>query len=88
VLRNRQVDGFKFRFQASIGPFVADFLCIEKMLIVELDGGQHTEEADRDRTRFLEARGYRILRFWNGDVVENLEGVVARIKTMLAVATD
>ena len=84
VLRNRQIGGCKFRFQATIGPFVTDFLCVEKMLIVELDGGQHNEEIDRSRTRFLQDRGYRVLRFWNNDVLENLEGVVAVIKSALA----
>jgi len=88
ALRNRQIEGCKFRFQASICPFVADFLCVEKMLIVEVDGGQHDEEVDRGRTGFLQARGYRVLRFWNNDVLENLEGVVAVIKSALAADAD
>ncbi|KRC81499.1 endonuclease domain-containing protein [Sphingomonas sp. Root241] len=88
VLRNRQIEGCKFRFQATIGPFVADFLCVEKMLIVELDGGQHNGEIDRERTRFLQDRGYRVLRFWNNDVLENLGGVVAVIISALAADAD
>jgi len=76
AVRNRQLDGFKFRFQATVGGYVADFLCVEAMLIVELDGGQHCEEKDARRTAFLEARGYRVIRFWNNDVLENLEGVM------------
>ena len=82
--RNRQCDGFKFRCQATIGAFVVDFLCVEARLIVELDGGQHNEATDSSRTRFLEARGYRVLRFWNGDVVENRDGVLEAIRLALA----
>lgn len=63
ILRNRQLDGFKFRRQATIDPFVVDFLCVEAALAVELDGGQHDEDRDRRRTVYLEARGLHILRF-------------------------
>ncbi|PTS73661.1 endonuclease domain-containing protein [Sphingomonas sp. HMWF008] len=84
ALRNRQCDGFKFRFQATIGAFVVDFLCIEARLIVELDGGQHSAATDAARTRFLEAHGYRVLRFWNSDVVENRDGVLEAIRLALA----
>ena len=78
-VRGRRLDGFKFRPQATIGPYVADFLCIEAKLIVELDGGQHSEAADRARTAFLTDRGYRILRFWNNDVAENTDGVLMTV---------
>lgn len=64
-VRDRRLDGFKFRRQATVGPYVADFLCVEAKLIVELDGGQHCEEVDAERTAFLKDRGYRVLRFWN-----------------------
>ena len=70
TVRNRRLDGAKFRREATIGRYIVDFLCVEAMLVVELDGGQHSEEADAERTRFLEAQGYRVLRFWNNDVVE------------------
>lgn len=80
ALRNRQLGGYEFRRQATIGPFIADFLCIEAMLIVELDGSQHSEVADAGRTRFLEERGYRVLRFWNNEVIENLDGVLQTIQ--------
>jgi very-short-patch-repair endonuclease len=79
-LRNRHLSGFKFRFQASIDGYVSDFLCVECALIVELDGSQHSEQADAARTRDLEARGYRILRFWNNELFENLDGVLLTIK--------
>ena len=74
VLRSRQLNGFKFRRQVEIGGYVVDFLCAEKRLIVEVDGGQHTPERDARRTAFLESHGFRVIRFWNNDVLENLEG--------------
>jgi very-short-patch-repair endonuclease len=77
-LRNRQVGGVKFRRQHFIAPFITDFCCPERWLIIELDGDQHGEriEADQRRTAFLENQGYRVLRFWNHDVLENIEGVL------------
>jgi very-short-patch-repair endonuclease len=84
AVRNRQLDGFKFRFQHSLWPYVVDFICMEAKLIVELDGGQHSETKDARRTAFLEARGFRVLRFWNHDVLENLEGVLAVVSAALA----
>ena len=78
-LRNRRLGGYKFRRQASVGGPVADFLCAEKRLIVELDGGQHSEEADARRTAHLEALGYRVIRFWNNEINESLEAVLERI---------
>ncbi len=69
-----------------IGPFICDFLCRDQMLVVELDGGQHCENArDVERTAFLESQGYRVIRFWNNDVFENLEGVLLTIANALAV---
>ncbi|WP_440523421.1 endonuclease domain-containing protein [Sphingomonas sp.] len=59
AVRNRQIDGFKFRFQHSLLPYIADFACIDAMLIVEIDGGQHSEERDAKRTAFLESEGIR-----------------------------
>ena len=79
AVRNRRLQGCKFRRQATIGNYVVDFLCVEKMLIVELDGGQHDELVDANRTAFLEACGYRVLRFWNNEVLENLEGVLEAV---------
>jgi very-short-patch-repair endonuclease len=77
-LRDRRFLGAKFRRQVPVGPYVADFLCKSAGLIVEADGGQHSERAAQDgaRTRFLEAEGYRVLRFWNSEVMENVEGVM------------
>jgi very-short-patch-repair endonuclease len=79
-LRLEQLSGHKFRRQHPIGNYIVDFYCHEKRLVVEVDGGQHLESADDDkRTFFLEASGYRVLRFWNNDVLSKTEGVVARI---------
>ncbi|MEG3177918.1 DUF559 domain-containing protein [Sphingomonas sp. RB3P16] len=83
AVRSRQLDGFKFRFQHTIGDYVADFVCLEAMVIVEIDGSQHTETADAKRTAFLEARGFKILRFWNTDVLTNLEGVATVVHAAL-----
>lgn len=86
AVRDRRLAGFKFRRQATIGPFIVDFLCIERLLIVELDGGQHGDEADAARTRFLEARGYRVIRFWNNDVADNWQGVLETVSAALIAA--
>jgi very-short-patch-repair endonuclease len=81
-LRSRQVAGVKLRRQVSIGAFVADFCSFEAKLIVEVDGGQHAdqEEADLQRSRLLARSGYRVIRFWNNDVLENVEGVLWAIE--------
>ncbi|MFM2410285.1 MAG: hypothetical protein RL481_1113 [Pseudomonadota bacterium] len=84
-LRNRQLEGAKFRFQAPVAGYVADFLCTEARLIVELDGGQHGEQLEQDeaRTRALEAAGYTVIRFWNNDVLTNTDGVLEAIRLAL-----
>ena len=78
-LRSRQLGGFKFRRQATVGYLVVDFLCPEKRLVVELDGGQHTPERDAARTARLEAAGYRVIRFWNDDAQGNTDAVLEAI---------
>ena len=82
-LRNRQLNGVKFRRQVPIGPYIADFLSAEARLIVELDGGQHSVETDATRTTFLETAGLRVIRFWNHDVLGNIEGVLETIAAHL-----
>jgi very-short-patch-repair endonuclease len=84
-LRNRQLDGFKFRRQFPIEGYIADFVCIDAKLIVELDGSQHAEqlEYDAERTKALEAAGFDVLRFWNGDVIESIEGVLETVRRRL-----
>jgi very-short-patch-repair endonuclease len=80
-LRARQLHGAKFRRQQPIGIYIVDFCCPEHRLIVELDGGQHalTVAADQARTEYLERHGYRVLRFWDNDVLTHLHMVVERI---------
>ena len=80
-LRNRQMQGLRFRRQHPIVGFVADFACIEARLIIELDGGQHADarEYDLRRTEILEGAGYRVLRFWNHEVLRSTDGVLAEI---------
>ena len=77
-VRDRRLGGFKFRRQATVGPYVVDFLCAEKSLIVEIDGSQHNEQVDRKRTAFLEARGYCVLQFWNNELLTNIPGALQR----------
>ena len=79
ALRNRRLGGFKFKRQWTIGSYVVDFCCIERCLIVEIDGGQHSPEADAERSRALEGAGYRVVRFWNNEVQDNLEGVLTSL---------
>ena len=77
-LRAHQVNGVHFRRQHAIGNFVVDFCAPRKKLIIEVDGGQHLEqeEYDTERTRFLESLGYTVLRFWNNDIMTDIEGVI------------
>jgi very-short-patch-repair endonuclease len=81
-LRRKQMNGRRFRNQVSIGPYIADFAFLEIRLIIEADGGQHSiDKADDEiRTRWLESEGYRVLRFWNNDILQNLEGVLESIR--------
>ncbi len=82
VLRNRQVLNLKFRRQHPIGNYIADFCCIEKGLIIELDGSQHLERVkqDAERTKWLNEHGFEVLRFPNEDVLLGIEGVIEKIK--------
>jgi very-short-patch-repair endonuclease len=76
-LRSRGLRGFKFRRQQPLDPYVADFCSFEAKLIIELDGGQHAESREKDerRTRFLEQKGFQVIRFWDNEVFESMEGV-------------
>jgi very-short-patch-repair endonuclease len=86
ILQNRKLDGWKFRRQVAIDSFIVDFCCMEARLIVELDGEQHAivrKSYDDARTRELRALGYRVLRFWNGEVLESAEDVALEVGRML-----
>ncbi len=80
-LRRNQLHGYRFRRQRPIGPYIVDFVCLEASRIIEVDGGQHAEQIAKDkvRTRFLEKEGFRVIRFWNNDVLANTDGVVKSI---------
>jgi len=81
ALRSRQVDGVKFRRQHPFDDFILDFVCLEKKLVVEIDGGQHIERQvlDKARSERLEKAGFRVLRFWNNEVLSQIEAVKERI---------
>ncbi len=84
-LRNLQLAGFKFRRQKPIGSYIVDFVCIEKKIIIEVDGGQHAlnKEYDTERSDYLKRKGYRILRFWNNEVLKQKEAVLYKINKSL-----
>lgn len=85
-IRKKQIDGHRFRRQVPLGPFIADFVCIDARLVIEVDGGQHgeREEYDLRRTAWLESQNFRVLRFWNNEVLGNTEGVLEAIREALA----
>ncbi len=89
ALRNRQMNGFKFKRQVPFGRYIADFICVEAKLIIEADGGQHAQQVETDeiRSKYLEAGGYRVLRFWKNAVIQNLEGALETIARELAKKT-
>lgn len=79
VLRGNRLAGFKFRRQHPIHPFTVDFFCASTKLIIEADGSQHDEKSDQERTNFLRNRGFTVLRFWNNEVLTNIEAVAEAI---------
>jgi very-short-patch-repair endonuclease len=86
-LRNREVNGAKFRRQHPLNSYIVDFVCLDSQLVIELDGSQHAEQprqqADQRRTEYLESLGYRVLRFWNEEVLDNIDGVLEHIAKFL-----
>ena len=87
-LRSRSINGHKFVRQEPIGPYTVDFVCREKRLIVEVDGGQHADNTrDKERDKWLVDHGYRVVRFWNNEILKNIEGVLETIATALNVET-
>ncbi len=85
-LRGRGLENYKFRRQVPVGPYVADFLCKEAMLIVEIDGSQHLAQVEYDQHRdaFLRASGYEVVRFWNNEVLMNVNGVLESLTLTLS----
>jgi len=91
-LRTIETEGTHFRRQVPIGPYVADFACLAARLVIELDGSQHNTEGrrvkDQVRTRWLESEGYRVIRFWNNDLVHNIDGVLETVYAALYGSRD
>ena len=83
-----KLPNYKWRRQMPIGPYFADFACHSTKLVIELDGGQHAnaQANDSERTRFMETQGFRVIRFWNNDIVDNVDGVLHRITQELTPA--
>ena len=83
-LSRRQLNGWKFSRQMPVGPFVCDFLSRELKLVVELDGGQHHDNrADAARTAYIEQQGFRVVRYWNNEVQENVAGVLEHLRALI-----
>jgi ATP-dependent helicase HrpA/adenine-specific DNA-methyltransferase len=84
-LRRKQLHGLRFRRQHPMGIYIVDFFCADAKLIIEVDGGQHADEGDR-RAAWLEGRGYRVIRFWNNEVLNNIDGVLLAIAELARTA--
>ncbi|HLY57720.1 MAG TPA: endonuclease domain-containing protein [Stellaceae bacterium] len=84
-LRRKGIAGLRFRRQFPLGPYIVDFVCLGKWLVIELDGGQHAERVNADvrRTEWLNEQGFEVVRFWNNDVLSNIEGVLTIIRQRL-----
>ena len=83
LLRNRQFNNLKFKRQQPIGEYIVDFVCKEEKIIIEIDGGQHNtienNQLDKERTDFLQSLGYKVIRFWNNEIYENIDGIWERL---------
>ena len=88
-LRAKRFYGLKFKRQVLIGEYIVDFLCKEKNIVIELDGGQHNEDdnivKDNERTKYLESQGYIVIRYWNNDIMQNIDAVLSDLKDRLDV---
>lgn len=89
IIKNRQFFGFRFRRQFPIGQYIVDFICREKKIIIELDGGQHNEiqniDYDKKRTEYLISQSYKVVRFWNNEIDKNIDGVYEKLKTVFEI---
>jgi very-short-patch-repair endonuclease len=85
-VKNRRLENHKFRRQVPIGSYIFDFMCLDRRLVIELDGGQRDENRAKDerRTHYLEGQGFRVIRFWNNEVLQNMPGVLEVILAHLA----
>ncbi len=89
IIRNRQFYGLKFLRQYVLGKYIVDFICMEKKIIIELDGGQHNEDKniiyDQDRTEYLKAKGFTVVRFWNNEIDNNIDGVYLELESVMGI---
>jgi very-short-patch-repair endonuclease len=85
-LRKKQLHGYRFRRQHPIGPYIVDFVCLETSLIIELDGGQHQDQVEKDKLRYewLMQQGFQVLRFWNNQVFNEIDAVLGQIASQLS----
>lgn len=87
ILRNRQLCNLKFKRQYPIGNYIVDFVCKERKIIIEVDGGQHNSidiiAYDEERTKYLKSLGFKVIRFWNNEIDDNMEGIYAKLKELL-----
>lgn len=92
ILRNHKFYGYEIRRQYPIGEYIVDFICRNKQIIIEVDGGQHNEEenikSDNIRTKYLESKGYKVIRFWNNEIDSNMEGVYKKLMLAFSVEAD
>lgn len=87
-LKAKRFHGYKFKRQYPIGPYIADFVCLEAKLVIEVDGGQHCEsKKDNMRTGYLKKEGFEVVRFWNKEVLGNMEGVLSSLSLTLSRCT-
>ena len=89
IIRNRNFYGYRFLRQYVIGQYIVDFICREKKVVIEIDGGQHNEseniEYDKQRTKYLENKGYKVIKFWNNDIDSNIEGVYQHLQNVFGI---
>ena len=90
IIRNKQFYGYRFLRQYTIDNYIVDFICCEKSIVVEIDGGQHNESQnityDNQRTNYIKNKGYKIIRFWNSDIDNNIEGVYQKLEEVFGIA--
>jgi len=92
IIRNRQFYGYRFRRQFPLGQYIVDFICREKKIVIEIDGGQHNEikniQYDNKRTEYLISEGYKVIRFWNNDIDKNMGGVYNKLKEVFEIGEN
>lgn len=92
IIKNRQFFGYRFRRQFPLGQYIVDFMCREKKIIIEIDGGQHNEikniQYDNKRTEYLISEGYKVIRFWNNDIDKNMGGVYNKLKEVFEIGEN